>query len=262
MSTQINTNDDLLRSFLPKEASHHDFEIFKHLCNRTGLDPVLKQIIPMPRRNKKPEGTWVTTITFQTSIDGYRLIAERTGKYSPGRESTYSYDKDGRLFSASSYIKKMTDDGTWHEVGATAIFSEYAQTKQDGTPTQFWSKMGHVMIAKCAEALALRKAFPAMYAKLYTEDEMEQAKNDDNKNEEETSSECKADLQPEVVTKIQAQELKYMLEECNSTYQNNFWNYLRNLVKGLQTLEDLPASQYDKIKTGILRNVNRDLAHA
>ena len=95
-------------------------------------------------------------------------MAERTGKYAPGRETTYAYDKDGKLVSSTAYVKKLVS-GTWHEVPATAYMSEYS------TGQATWRTKPHIMLAKCAESLALRKAFPQELSGLYTTEEMGQA---------------------------------------------------------------------------------------
>lgn len=155
----------LLKDTVCKGASDSEFQLFLHVCVKTGLDPFMKQIYSIPRGNQR---------TIQTSIDGLRLIAERSSRYAPGRETVYVYDSAGVLFSATSFIKKMTNDGTWHEVSATALFGEY----NPGTNT-FWKKMPHVMLAKCAEASALRKAFPAEMSGVYIDDEMQQAKTEE-----------------------------------------------------------------------------------
>jgi len=160
---------ELLKKTVCKEASNTELELFVHICQRTGLDPFAKQIYAIKRKG---------TMTFQTSIDGYRLIAERTKKYSPGKEPTFVYDKNNILLSATSYVKKQTEDGSWHEVAATAFYNEYVQAF-NGKPTQFWEKMPHSQLAKCAEALALRKAFPGDFSGLYTKEEMAQSENND-----------------------------------------------------------------------------------
>ena len=152
---------DLIKQTVCKGASDQELQLFFHVCQSTGLDPMLKQIYSIPRGEQR---------TIQVSIDGLRLVAERTKRYSPGKESTYVYKEDGSLFSATSYIKKQTQDGTWHEVAATAMLCEYNPGNN-----AFWKKMAHVMLAKCAEALALRKAFPAEMSGIYVQEEMAQA---------------------------------------------------------------------------------------
>lgn len=155
----------LVKDTVCKGASDSELQLFLEVCINTGLNPFMKQIYSIPRGNQR---------TIQTSIDGLRLIAERTEKYAPGKEPSYTYDTQGNLISATSFIKKMTRDGTWHEVSATALLNEY----NPGINT-FWKKMPHVMLAKCAEAAALRKAFPAQMSGVYSEDEMMQAKKEE-----------------------------------------------------------------------------------
>lgn len=150
----------LLKDTVCKGATDAELEMFLHICKHTGLDPFMKQIYSIPRGGQR---------TTQTSIDGFRLIAERTGRYAPGKESTFVYDEKGAIISATSYVRKMTQDGMWHDVGATAYMSEFKGS------TPFWTKMPHVMLAKVAEAVALRKAFPADLSGIYTSEEMDQA---------------------------------------------------------------------------------------
>ena len=168
---------DMIKDMYFKGASDLEFEAFMHVCKHTGLDPILKQIYPVKRWDSKLKKE---TLTVQTSIDGLRLIAERSGRYAPGREPSYQYDKNGELLSATAYVKKQTADGTWHEIAATAFYSEYVQMVRDketgvSKPTQFWDKMRHNQLSKCAEALCLRKGWPAESSKIYIAEEMQQA---------------------------------------------------------------------------------------
>ena len=158
---------DLIKQTVAKGATDDELKLFLYVCKRTGLDPLIRQIHAVKRWSSQEQRE---TMAIQTGIDGYRLIAERTGKYAPGKEPAY-VERDGKLYSATAFVKKVVD-GTWHEVGATAIYEEYVQRKKDGGPTSFWQRMPYLMLAKCAEALALRRAFPAEMSGIYTHEEM------------------------------------------------------------------------------------------
>jgi len=159
----------LLKNHICPGFSEEELQIFMHACKRTELDPFMRQIYAVKIWNSKLKKY---TMSIQTGIDGYRLIADRTGKYSPGRDTVFNYTKENKLLSASAYVKKMTPDGSWHEIGSEAFWEEYAQRKKDGELVHFWATKPHIMLGKCAEALALRKAFPAELSGIYTKEEM------------------------------------------------------------------------------------------
>lgn len=164
--SELESKKDLIKRTICRGATDDELQFFIHACKRTGLDPFMKQIHAVKRKSKNGE-----VMTIQTGIDGLRLIADRSGNYAPGREPSFQYDEKGKIKSATAYIKKRTADGTWHEVSATAFYSEYKPTYTN----DFWENKAHIMLSKCAEALALRKAFPAEMSGLYTSEEMEQA---------------------------------------------------------------------------------------
>lgn len=165
---------DLIKRQVAQNCSDDELQLFLYQCARTGLDPLSRQIYALERRERQGD-QWVRRMSIQTGIDGLRLIAERTGRYAPGPETTFEYDAGAKLRKATAYIKKLTADSTWHTVSASAFWSEYVATTKDGSPTRIWKEKPHVMLGKCAESLALRRAFPAEMSGLYTGEEMDKA---------------------------------------------------------------------------------------
>lgn len=143
-------------------------EAFLAHCKRTGLDPIARQIYAICR-----QGRW----GIQVSIDGARLIAERSGKYAGQTPTEWTSDGvtwvDVWLDSAAPRAARVgVHRADFREpLYAVATLDAYAA----GGP--MWKKMPALMLGKCAEMLALRKAFPQDLSGLYSTDEMDQAGN-------------------------------------------------------------------------------------
>lgn len=231
---------DLIKDMYFKGSSDQEFLMFMHVCKKTGLDPAMRQIFPVKRWDSKMKKE---TMTVQTGIDGYRLIAERTGRYAPGREPTYQYDSNGKILSATAYVKKQTADGTWHEIAATAFYDEYCQKTKEGVPTSFWKNMAHNQLAKCAEALALRKAFPGDLSGIYTQEEMAQADVVDVSYHQDVSQKIE-DKNVEKITEEEANELQSILTECDPEYVKRVMEGLKLCKPAVYEVKDVPKRMY------------------
>ncbi|MGC5343681.1 phage recombination protein Bet [Streptomyces sp. DT171] len=172
----------LRQAGIKEQVTAAELSGFLHLCQRTGLDPFSRQIYLIGRYSKKDGRDLYTP---QTGIDGYRVIAQRVtaqtgGSY--GYEDTLWCDSSGRwrdvwLAEEPPAAAKVTVIRNGQRFSAVAAFREYAQTWPDGNLKGLWGQMPAGQIAKCGEALALRKAFPHDLAGVYTAEEMAQADN-------------------------------------------------------------------------------------
>ena len=160
---------DLIKSQIAVGATDDELKLFLHVADKSGLDPLSRQIYFIKRSGK---------MTIQTGIDGFRAVADRTGQYVGSSDPVF--EENGEIPSKATVTVNKVVGGIVGNFTATARWEEYYPGKSQGF---MWDKMPHTMLGKCAEALALRKAFPAQLSGLYTDNEMDQASNDNEPNE-------------------------------------------------------------------------------
>lgn len=163
-----------VQAAIAPELNTAELKLFAMVAHRSGLDPFARQIHAVKRQGK---------VTFQTGIDGFRSVAERTGQYDGSdlpefgpacscNEAPKPHPEWARVTVyrvRDGERKPQIGEAYWHE------FKPAPGTSGNGDV--MWKKMPRNQLAKCAEALAFRKAFPYVLADVYSHDEMAQADN-------------------------------------------------------------------------------------
>lgn len=157
---------DIIKSTLATGLSDNEFALYIEVARRTGLDPLSRQIYAIKRGDK---------LTIQTGIDGYRAMAARTGLLAGIDDAIFDTDDADHPNRARVTVWRYSYTQERVPFTATARWSEYKPAPPND---RMWSKMPYLMLGKCAEALALRKAFPVEIAGVYTHEEMAQADDD------------------------------------------------------------------------------------
>jgi phage recombination protein Bet len=186
----------LIRRTVATDCNDDEFNLFIHTAHHLGLDPLRRQIYAFVYNKDKKDKRKMSIIT---GIDGFRTIAERTGNYRPDEEEpTIEIDESLKgplnpvgIVKATVRVFKFSH-GSWHKVTASAYWEEYAPIKAEWAENEQgkykptgkqsldtsgqWGRMPRLMLAKVAEALALRKAWPDAFSDVYASEEMDQAR--------------------------------------------------------------------------------------
>ena len=169
-STQLKQLEEA--GIIPQGTPPAQLGIFARICSDKKLSPFSKQI-HLTRYNTR-EGMKYSIIV---GIDGYRSLAARTGLHAGTEDARFDVMPDGsyktaaeliaagkKPVSATVTVYKSTKAGQVAAFTHTAIMAEFQGQQK-------WQSMPFQMLAKVAEAFALRKAFPDELAGLSIQEE-------------------------------------------------------------------------------------------
>jgi phage recombination protein Bet len=223
-------------------------EKFLGICESLQLDPERNQIYPDKRWTKNGD-----RYTFTISIDALRLIAERTGKYQ-GQTPAMWCGSDGEWFDVWLFEEPpkaakvgVYKDGFKEPLTTIANWKSYVQLTKGGQPNLMWQKMGAFMLAKCAESLALRKAFPGEMAGVYTTDEMAQSKNEYTEVPEKERRKIRAQLNKELTECDSTLKIRGVYETFMAVNSAILDVWTGNTHKQSETFKDLFSAHKERI---------------
>lgn len=166
---------EVLKSVLGSDLNDDELDFALINSQRTGLDIFSRQMHVWKQQGK---------LIMMTSIDGLRLVARRTGKYSGRSDIQWmgadgiwvdAWIQEGHPLAARCSVRHLDDQEPTTAVALWAEFAQYTTTDNGRVLRNLWKSKPTVMIGKCAEAAALRAAFPAEMSGFYTEDEINTA---------------------------------------------------------------------------------------
>ena len=215
------------------EPTDEELLYFAQVCQSTGLDPTKREIYGIYRNVKQKDGSYKQRLSIQTGIDGFRRTAEESGKYAGSKEPEFIYDPnivigvnvDGTTKTVPNTAKvtvmKLMGDRII-ETTRTANWPDYYPGDGQGA---MWRKLPETMLAKVAEAQALRVAFPNC-AQLYLSEEMQQAETmpevsgiDMNKVAEQVSNAQTTDELMSLINGLSIEQQKQIMTLANAKAQ-------------------------------------------
>lgn len=181
---------ELIKRTIAKGATDDELMMFLNVCKGLGLSPFIRHVHFVKRWDSKT-GTEIGAV--QVGIDGFRSIAESTGAYAGNSDPVFGkvvtkkckttkkdYNSGKEVTTESEYeapefatvtVRKVVQ-GQPYDFTATARWDEFYPGDKQGF---MWRTKPHIMLGKCAEGQALRKAFPKVLSGVYTPEELEQA---------------------------------------------------------------------------------------
>lgn len=187
----------LIRRTVAADTTPDEFNMFIEIAKRAGLDPFRRQLYCLVYNKDNADKR---KVSFITGIDGFRAVAHRNGDYRPDDdEPAFTTDEAAKDPDTNPHgfvkatVKAFKRHGSeWHPLVGVAYWSEFAPLKEIWAeppgggrrqPTgrfeldkkSNWYRMPHVMLAKCAEAQALRKGWPEDLSGIYSPEEMDAA---------------------------------------------------------------------------------------
>ena len=252
---------ELIKRTIAVGCTDDELALFVEVCRSKRLDPFSRQIYAIKRWDSKQKRE---VMAIQIGIDGYRLEAERTGKYN-GQGAIEWCDESGQwtdvwLSDDAPAAARCTVYREGLKTGITRVakFSSYCARGKEGQPVANWRSMPEVMIAKCAEALALRTAFPRELGNTTIPEEMEHDHENvihygDSVEVEEPPPSAKL---PPKTGNLEPQDIKLLKAEVSSTAKQRglpvreSWQKMFDYATrtyGIEKWSDLNREQYNEV---------------
>ena len=173
--------EDEVRAMYAKQLNESQVIVFSQVAKNLKLDIYRKQISPTIRsvKTKMPDGSvqYIPTLVPVVTVDGYRAIAFRSKRHAGTDDAIFEYDAAGKPVKATVTVYAIVGKEKC-AFTASARMSEYIVND-----SHFWTGKPHIMLAKCAECLALRKAFPEELGGTYYEGEVMQTQEETARDE-------------------------------------------------------------------------------
>jgi len=224
-------------------ANKGEIDLFLHQVRRTSLDPLNRQIYLLNVGGGKHQAV--------ISVDGFRLIAQRSGEYA-GQAGPFFCGEDGKWvdvwlnkFPPRACRVGVLRQGFRDYLYAIANWEAYSRN------SSVWKKMPSLMLAKVAECLALRRAFPQELSGLYSAEEMDQTQHEEPKKEEPKKEEPKKSIDnygdPKVRFELVNEIKEYLKSLTAGMDDNGKINYLRNML-GVSSFKSFDSFTIEKLR--------------